>query len=924
MTTIPASSRTTKITLASATAGPFDIDFRVVAADSLRVWVNDVERFDWAMSPGVISDYSDSATITFTSALSSGDVVDIAGDFPIGRGSNYLVGDPGLVRKLNLELAHLWTVGQELARDVGRALKLPLGVTSQASFRARDILTVNASRTDFVGKSPAEILATVGGALGNDSNVFPTVDEMLYSGGLSVGAVVGTLGYYEQLDGGGAFYVIKTNDEYGATPDGLIDHQVPGTSMVAELQHNREFNAQACGVREGVESSTAWNNAFWRAASLAPTTPDEAVAPVKFVCTIPVLTNKTLHMSRKPANEFVSGARVIMDVYHPGSITAVGGGTFESHLNNEMARLTTLHGSTVALGSALAAQFLKADPQLPVFLGDKIERPLPLIAMGITRGTVELKQVSPNYWCSGIRMNQCQITKFVPGLMLFGFRKYGILYTKNLNNAVKTNDVTVKQWAQGDLTSHGGRMMPGGYGEPRNFTGDCIVSCQKDMMWFAGNTGWSRAAVVTLDLCGTAESDRWAGRNMYPDYFTRWNDSVWADHGGSINQPQWDHMAPSVGTGDNDFYSMHVMQGTADDADGDEQFRMDGLDFGGQTGWENWNTTNPVNVYGADIDSSITQLFGSGIRFYQPTITVGNTAKHGCMHPVVRCYPARSINLINTEFENWGGSIGVMPFDRGVVGAPNVVSYSGSYTSWNARNRVDSGSYTGAVQYRGTISGGTGNLPSSSVTTVGDFFWVTEAGTYGGQAMAKGDILYALTLTPGTSYGANWYLGANNNVTALGSSKTVGLSKTLNTMVARSSDEPVLWITKPAGHWIQRMEVGLTKAEIDFDGTDVVMTTPGKIAVKNWNFQNGGDYEPANNGTQAFGSNTARVSNAFVTRLNLKGITTTGINIAGGSGSPEGVVTAGKGSLYLRDDGGAGTSFYVKESGSGSTGWVAK
>lgn len=44
----------------------------------------------------------------------------------------------------------------------------------------------------------------------------------------------------------------------------------------------------------------------------------------------------------------------------------------------------------------------------------------------------------------------------------------------------------------------------------------------------------------------------------------------------------------------------------------------------------------------------------------------------------------------------------------------------------------------------------------------------------------------------------------------------------------------------------------------------------------------------------------------------------------GGSGTPEGNVTAPIGSLYSRSDGGAGTSLYVKESGSGNTGWAAK
>lgn len=43
-----------------------------------------------------------------------------------------------------------------------------------------------------------------------------------------------------------------------------------------------------------------------------------------------------------------------------------------------------------------------------------------------------------------------------------------------------------------------------------------------------------------------------------------------------------------------------------------------------------------------------------------------------------------------------------------------------------------------------------------------------------------------------------------------------------------------------------------------------------------------------------------------------------------GTGTPEGAVTAPVGSMFLRTDGGAGTSFYIKESGTGNTGWVAK
>ena len=43
-----------------------------------------------------------------------------------------------------------------------------------------------------------------------------------------------------------------------------------------------------------------------------------------------------------------------------------------------------------------------------------------------------------------------------------------------------------------------------------------------------------------------------------------------------------------------------------------------------------------------------------------------------------------------------------------------------------------------------------------------------------------------------------------------------------------------------------------------------------------------------------------------------------------GEGSPEGIIVAGIGSTYHQSNGGAGTTLYVKESGTGNTGWIAK
>lgn len=75
-------------------------------------------------------------------------------------------------------------------------------------------------------------------------------------------------------------------------------------------------------------------------------------------------------------------------------------------------------------------------------------------------------------------------------------------------------------------------------------------------------------------------------------------------------------------------------------------------------------------------------------------------------------------------------------------------------------------------------------------------------------------------------------------------------------------------------------------------------------------------------GTEAFtkGSHTANIGNSQITVLYLAG----SVGWFQGNGSPEGVVTAPIGSYYSRKNGGAGSTFYVKESGTGNTGWVAK
>ena len=71
--------------------------------------------------------------------------------------------------------------------------------------------------------------------------------------------------------------------------------------------------------------------------------------------------------------------------------------------------------------------------------------------------------------------------------------------------------------------------------------------------------------------------------------------------------------------------------------------------------------------------------------------------------------------------------------------------------------------------------------------------------------------------------------------------------------------------------------------------------------------------------------NISATTGNFIVAASGKGISFPGSLLwSTGSGSPESVVTAPVGSMYTRSDGGAGTTLYVKESGTGNTGWVAK
>jgi hypothetical protein len=91
-----------------------------------------------------------------------------------------------------------------------------------------------------------------------------------------------------------------------------------------------------------------------------------------------------------------------------------------------------------------------------------------------------------------------------------------------------------------------------------------------------------------------------------------------------------------------------------------------------------------------------------------------------------------------------------------------------------------------------------------------------------------------------------------------------------------------------------------------------------------WEIDSSGQLRPNANLGNDLGSTSRRFSTAWGQAVNLGSTSGDGVLIRSGAGTPEGAVTANVGSIFLRNDGGAGTTLYVKESGTGNTGWVAK
>jgi hypothetical protein len=91
--------------------------------------------------------------------------------------------------------------------------------------------------------------------------------------------------------------------------------------------------------------------------------------------------------------------------------------------------------------------------------------------------------------------------------------------------------------------------------------------------------------------------------------------------------------------------------------------------------------------------------------------------------------------------------------------------------------------------------------------------------------------------------------------------------------------------------------------------------------AKRWVFDptnGGGSFRPNSDNIQELGTSSFRWSKVNTSKISW----TSTVQDNFGTGTPEGSVTASVGSIYRRTDGSAATTIYIKESGSGNTGWI--
>jgi len=349
------------------------------------------------------------------------------------------------------------------------------------------------------------------------------------------------------------------------------------------------------------------------------------------------------------------------------------------------------------------------------------------------------------------------------------------------------------------------------------------------------------------------------------------------------------------------------------------------------------NTTNPhsttldlltnVNVAGASLGQVLT-LVGSPPVWTAQTPTTG-----GVTNPMTADLNTGGYKIITSDVAS-GTANAVMIYGGNITNAAathpgDVLVYAGNAPAGLNTNNYNSGEIFLRAGYMQPYGTGTG-LKGGGVSIYGGYGYGSVVGgavriEAGGTVSGTGGFMQVSggSSTSGNGGGLGLYSGASNTLasgnitiapgdTASGTSGTVTLRGGSATGGSNGGD----LILKSGsgtieGNVVIQGSTTLSDAKVHIhSGTnnkDVVLSTGTLTADTLFQF-------PLNNG-----------SNGKPLTVDGTGVTSwSGPPLFSGTGSPETVVTAPVGAMYTDDAGGANTTLYIKESGVGNTGWVAK